>query len=595
MLNKIFISLFFFLYFPFNYLNSIEVTVKDENNNPLDLVMVTIKAEKPMVPPRNDNGYPPENLAFTITPEITIFTNSNGKAIIDFPYSDTVIIRLRKNSFIDKNIRSISNNSKSEFLMQKATDLIYLASQYPSNSWVAALDFGEYKEYKKDYLEQCGFCHQQGSFFMRRNHSESNWEDIINRMIGYGSRPSGKVQKKLPSILNQAYLDLLKHPEKVPPGLPWGKELHNIVIREWIIGDSFSQMHDLLFHKNGNVYVGDNLQDRIWEINPETGKTIVYKVPKEDYDELGGLLSGRLRTFQKHETYVGVHSLAESPIDGNIFITPSLQKRLIEFNPLTKEFSNIPFENGLYPHTIRVDQKDRVWFTLALSNQIGMFDRNKKEYKMYDLPARSNKESISLWISGFILKLMNWGFPMHFLPVDERVSGMPLPYGIDISPNGMIWFARLHADSIGMINPETNEIKNIKTPFRGPRRLRIDKENNVWIAAFPEGMIVRYDPNNEQFTNFPIPTAIDSVETPYSLNVDKDRHTVWVTGTSSDNIMEMDISSGIWKVYPMSRKVTFTRDVEFSPTGSAYTCNGAFPGWHIEDGQPTLIEIKKLK
>lgn len=221
--------------------------------------------------------------------------------------------------------------------------------------------------------------------------------------------------------------------------------------------------------------------------------------------------------------------------------------------------------------------------------------RKKNTFKNYNLPARTTKESFSLWISGFIVKLMNWGFPMHLLPVDERVSGMPLPYGIDIAPNGNVWFTRLHADTIGVINPKDDSFKLIETPFQGPRRLRIDKDNHIWISAFPEGSIAKYTPEDGKFKLYPLPTAVDGVETPYSLNVDRKRNLVWVNGTSSDNLMAMDIKTEEWKVYPMSRKVTFTRDVEFATDGKAYTCNGAFPSWHIEDGQPTLMEIKQSK
>ena len=585
------IKFFLFILISALQVHPIDVSVTDDAGSPLDLVMVTVKAEKPSLHPRDDHGYPPANLEFEITPEVTMFTKS-GFVSIPFPYAETVVLRLRKIGYKDKNLRVFSSSSKEKFVMEKETDARSLAAQYPSNSWVAALDFGEEKHFRKVYMEQCGFCHQQGSFFMRRNHSSKDWEEIINRMIGYGARPYGTSQKRLPEILSAAYADLLIHPERVQPGREWGKELYNTVIREWPMGDSFSQMHDLLYHtKNGKVYVGDNLQDIIWEIDPNTGKSKVHKVPHQDSDDLGGLLSGRLKTFQKHETYIGVHSLAESEVDGHIFITPSLQKRIVEFDPETGVFTDHNFDVGLYPHTIRIDKEDRVWYTLALSNQIGMFDRKTKKFKIYDLPSRSTKESISLWISGLIIKLMNWGFPMHLLPVDERVSGMPLPYGIDVAPNGTIWFARLHADTIGMIDPATDEVKNIPTPFQGPRRLRIDSNNNVWIGAFPEGAIAKYIPSEDKFTMYPLPTAVDGVETPYSLNVDRPRNLVWVNGTSSDNLMTLNIETEEWKVYPLSRKVTFTRDVEFSSTGKAYTCNGAFPSWHIEDGQPTLIEV----
>ena len=42
----------------------------------------------------------------------------------------------------------------------------------------------------------------------------------------------------------------------------------------------------------------------------------------------------------------------------------------------------------------------------------------------------------------------------------------------------------------------------------------------------------------------------------------------------------------------MQRKVTFTRDVEITkPTARAFVSGAAFPSWHIEDAQPTLMEI----
>ena len=71
--------------------------------------------------------------------------------------------------------------------------------------------------------------------------------------------------------------------------------------------------------------------------------------------------------------------LAESPKDKHIFITPSYQRRLIEFDPVTKAFRLHEMDGGFYPHTVRFDAKDRVWFTLALSNQVGMFDRTTRE------------------------------------------------------------------------------------------------------------------------------------------------------------------------------------------------------------------------
>ena len=47
--------------------------------------------------------------------------------------------------------------------------------------------------------------------------------------------------------------------------------------------------------------------------------------------ELGGIMGNRFKVFPKMYNYMGVHSFAHSRKDGNIFITPSMQQALLEF------------------------------------------------------------------------------------------------------------------------------------------------------------------------------------------------------------------------------------------------------------------------
>ena len=573
-------------------LSALELQISNTAGEPLPLAMVTLKAERPLRAAGSDNGYPPQRTEQRISAEISAFAGKNGQLQIDYPEPVALNLRVRLPGYQDLTQTGVAADANLALVLQAETDPAALAAQQPANAWFAALDFGGDAELKKTAMEQCGFCHQQGSFFMRRERSTEEWQQVMQRMIGYGARPASNQQDKLIEVFQKGYTDLREHPQKVLQAKPWEAQLADVEITEWPIGDPFSQMHDLLLHSNGKVYVGDNLQDRLWEIDPKTGQTVVYKTPVDAGDEIGGLLSGRLKTYPKLETTAGIHSFAESPKDGHIFITPSLQRRLFEFDPVSKTFTQHYFEDGLYPHTLRIDADDNVWFTLALSNQVGRFNRVTGEFRSYDLPSRSTKESISLALSGVVRKLMNWGLPMHWLPIDQRVSGMPMPYGIDVAPDGKVWFARLHADSIGVIDPSDDSVQVIDTPFQGPRRLRVDAVGDVWMGSFPEAKIVRYHPADGSFTDYPLPSALNGVETPYALNVDRARQQVWVTGTASDTLMRLDIASGKWNTYPLSRKVTFTRDVEIAEDGSVYTTNGAFPSWQIEDGQPTLIRLQ---
>jgi virginiamycin B lyase len=173
--------------------------------------------------------------------------------------------------------------------------------------------------------------------------------------------------------------------------------------------------------------------------------------------------------------------------------------------------------------------------------------------------------------------------------VDRESSGLPMPYGIDVAPDGRVWFARLYANDIGYIDPPSGELTMIDVTVNGPRRLRVDGDNMVWMVAFQDGLVAKYDPDSGVLSKYPLPLRS---EIPYALNVDRQRRAVWVNGNQSDTILRFDIDTETWQVYPMSRQRTFTRDIEIAEDGSVFTSNSHFPSWQIEDAQPTLIHIQ---
>lgn len=569
-------------------LHAAPVQVVDAQGKPLATVMVSRQPVKAAVVDTSDNGYAPGGKLQQAFVEVTRFTDAQGRT--DVPAAEHAWqLRLRKAGYKDRLV-SPSEAAK-PLVLQAETDPAALAAQRPSNAWTSTIDFGN-ADLKKEFMLQCNYCHQQGGVLLRRERTADEWKDAMKRMVRYGSRLSSEAREQIPAMLEAHWKDMAAHPEKVPEGTPWSAALAGVTVREMPIGDTMSQMHDLLVHSNGKVYVGDNLQDRLYEVEPATGKYTVYRVPHQPDDIKGGLLPGRLADFPKHDTYQGIHSLAESAKDGHIFLTPSHQRRLIEFDPVSKQFIQHEMDSGFYPHTVRVDAKDRVWFTLALSNQVAMFDRGTKRFTLYDLPARSLMERITIKLTPTLMGLTRFGIPVaNLVKVDHQSTGVPLPYGLDTTPDGKVWIARLYTNEIGVIDPEAGTVKMIPTPFKAPRRLRADAQGNLWIAAFNESLIARYSPATGSFTTFDLPVVPKGSDTPYALNVDRKRNQVWVNGTNSDAVYRFDVASGKWNVYPMQRKVTFTRDVEITSDGKAYVSGAAFPSWHIEDTQPTLMEI----
>jgi virginiamycin B lyase len=568
------------------------LTVTDPAGQPLTLVMVR---ERPAGGPNldtSDGGYPAPGVPQTVAPEITRFTDTDGR--VEFADRDVPMEYLvRKPDYQDLAVQPPLDDRDLRVTLVPETDPFRLAESRPASSWLGALDLGD-RDTKLHFQTQCTFCHQQGNAFIRLERTPEEWSTIITRMMRYGSRLSSPDQETMPALLSAGYRKLRENPQLIKAPLPWSPALTGVTVTEWPLGDVMSQVHDMLVAANGLVYVADNIQDRLYEVDPQTNQVTVYKIPHREGEPNGGLLAARLKDFPRHESTSNAHSLAESHVDGHIFITPSAQRRLVEFDPGTKAFTLHEMDEGFYPHTIRVDQQDRVWFTVALSNQVAMFERGTRRFTMYDLPSRGFREWLNTRYIGAIFKLMSWGVPLSsWLPVDRAATGTPLPYGIDITPDGMVWFARLHTDEIGSIDPGSGKITMFKTPFKGPRRLRTDAAGKLWITAFPESAIARFDPATAQFTRFDLPLQPKGADTPYALNVDRPRGIVWVNGNQSDSLYTFDIASEAWQQIPMPRRVTFTRDVEFGPDGTAYTAIAHFPGWHVEDGQSTLIRVER--
>lgn len=565
-----------------------DVGVHDGDGQPLADAMVTRTVPGADVVDTSDNGYPVPGLVNRVVPQQTRFTGGDGRVRFDGPYVDGARYRVRKPGYADAVIEA-TRAGNLDVTLHKLTDPRAIAEAKPANLWLSGLRFADAEaptRVREHFLRHCGFCHQQASEFMRVPRREDQWAAILDRMQTYGAMVSEDFLNAAPAWLAAAYADLDRRYAELPPIEPRGPHLDAATITEWPIGDGFSQMHDFVLHPNGRIYVGDNLMDRIYALDPATGEYEVYKVPHGEDAEPGGILGQRLATYPKTDNTMGVHSFAVSPRDGHIFVTSSMQQEIVEFDPDSGEFRRHEFDEGFYPHTIRIDDEDRVWFTLALSSQVGMFDRASGEFTVYDLPARGVKEWIALKIIDLRLS-MGWvgGRP----DLDWRTSGFPMPYGIDISPvDGSVWVARLYADDIARIDPDTGDVMTFETPFHAPRRLRIDAIGDLWIAVFSDGKLARYEPPANRFKLFDLPVTS---ETPYALNVDRERGVVWVNGNQSDTLMSFHVASGTWRVYPMPRRRTFTRDIEIAEDGSVVTSNSHFPGWMIEGGQPTVIRV----
>jgi virginiamycin B lyase len=368
-------------------------------------------------------------------------------------------------------------------------------------------------------------------------------------------------------------------------------------IKEWTTGDAMTFIHDTDVGEDDNLYGADEGHDIIWYLDRKTGKIEENKLPDIDLPE-GGVFSGVQLPIGVFSGKHGPHSMAQAK-DGKFWVTNALSSSLASFDPVTRQFKL--FEMGrthLYPHTIRIDQEGIIWFTIVASNEMGRFDPKTEKFTIIHLPETGFWSGVSHYLFPWVLKISAWFPKMNaFLGVNHAKwafqgrSAFPFPYGIDINPiDGSIWYAKLNAHKIGRVDPKTQEITEFDTPFKGPRRLRFDAKGNLWIPAFDDSGLMKFDTATHSFETFKLPLlAHNEYEVPYALNIHPKTGDVWITSNMSDRVFRFVPETKQFITYPLPTKVTWLRDMSFTKDGAVCSSSSNLPAYGIEGGLASFI------
>ena len=484
-----------------------------------------------------------------------------------------------------------------DLVLERERDAASVAGQLPANRWYALLlakldDPGQ----REELVRQCTYCHQQGNWATRMLRPDEQWEKVLSLMARMGAGLSPELRAQVPQLFSSAYdpktavavlTANMDSPEFAPPP---ASEVGSAAVEEWVLGGPASMQHDLAVHPDGSIYSVDMTQDKLFRLDPSVpgGKIESFDVPQGDLP-LGGVFGGTGSPAPPNaNAHVGPHSLQVAP-DGAIWITLALGNQLARFDPATRGWSIHPLDEGYYPHTLRFDAKGRVWYSVAASNHIGVYDPRDGSHRWIRLPAPTWGQAFSSRALPFFLWLGR-NFDLSDTSGGEGMSA-PVPYGVDVAPDGGVWFSQLNAHRIGRIDPETLEVEIVDTPFTAPRRLRFDGHGKLWIPGFSSGLLARFDPQTREFETWEIPIEPRGSETPYALNVDRERDLVWICGTNSDTLLRFDPRTESFTVYPLPTRVTYTRELDFDREGRVWTSNSNMPAWQIEGQMPRVLRL----
>lgn len=532
---------------------------------------------------------------------VTVFSGEDGAyRTPEVAASGPVSVRVRRIGWKDLDVeaREMSRGLRLDYTLERESDPAAVAAQLPANRWYAlVLDDLEDPAQREELKRQCTYCHQQGNWATRRVRSDVEWQKVLRLMGRMGGSVSDDLRARIPDLFNKAYDPavavpaLTKHfgePEFEPPP---PERVRRAVVEEWALGGRASVQHDVMVHPDGRVYSVDMNEDKLYRLDPEVpgGGRESWLIPHGDLP-LGGVFAEiEQPAAPTSNAHVGPHSLQFAP-DGSVWITLALGNQLARFDPVNETWERHPLREGFYPHTLRFGPRGRIWYTIAASNHLGMFDPATGEHREVRLPARNFTQAVILRMLPAFLWL---GRHMDLRGAAGESDGitMPVPYGIDVAPDGAVWFSQLNEHKIGRIDPNTFEIEMVDTPFPAPRRLRFDSGGALWIPSFSGSLVARFDPVSRKFESWEIPVEPAGSDVPYALHVDRRTDTVWICGTNSDSLIRFEPEIERFSIYPLPTRVTYTREIDFDDTGRVWTSNSNGPTWQVEGGIPQVIRL----
>ena len=446
-----------------------------------------------------------------------------------------------------------------------------LQLQRPGHDLISMLEWPN-EDDALNFKMMCAYCHQVGTLGFRSPEEPVDWEVMLTRMDGFQG-----LHKHTQEVLVDKVVSVYgreaeaKWPAYEPPPPPKGAALE-AEVTEWTMGkEDDAMIHDLEVGSDGLIYTVDMVNDAISTLDPVSGERVVHSLP-------GG------KAYDSTDRPIkGPHSVEIGP-KGNMWVTLALSGEMGMFDVKKKEWRvasghEAPRPRAGYPHTLRFDQKGTLWWTDAA---LGVFSLDPESWDGE-----------------------RWAVKYYKLPSADQVRGGGArgesrgvtPYGIDVAPNGHVWYGKLNGQRLGRIIPELadddpNKIVEWKPPVHGPRRLHVAKDGLVWVPGWASGDFASFNPETEEWKVYDLPKGADSL--PYALNIHPDTGDVWICGTGTDSMVRFDPKTETYTEYRMPTRVTYTREVEFDDQGNVWVCNSNYPVRHVENHHGSLIRIRVL-
>lgn len=285
---------------------------------------------------------------------------------------------------------------------------------------------------------------------------------------------------------------------------------------------------------------------------------------------LAPLLAAAQVTVQEYRIPGGhrVHDVwADAAPDGPVWFSAQGSGHLGILDPKSGKVELVALGAGASPHGVIAGPDGAPWLTDGGQNAIVRVDPRTRAVKLWKLPASTGYANLNTAI--FDAKGVHWftGQSGIYGRLDPRSGDMQVfkapkgrgPYGIHVTPDGVVYYASLAGSHIARIDGATGAATVIEppTPRQGARRVWSDSKGNIWVAEWNSGNLSRYEPKSGKWSAWKAPGEGAQLYAVYVDQTDK----VWVSEWAAQVMLRFDPATGKFESFKSSSAFANVRQI----------------------------------
>ncbi|MGH6662756.1 MAG: virginiamycin B lyase family protein [Rhodospirillales bacterium] len=260
------------------------------------------------------------------------------------------------------------------------------------------------------------------------------------------------------------------------------------------------------------------------------------------------------------------HDVAPAP-DGTVWYTAQRQGALGRLDPKTGKTQHVPLGDGSQPHGVVVAADGLAWVTDSGLNAMVSVDPKTLKVTVYPLPGSSgyaNMNTPAIDAQGLVWFTGQSGVYGRVDPKTGEVKVFKAPrgrgpYGMDRTPDGVVWFSSLAGSYIARVDSATGkaEVFDPPTSGAGVRRVWSDSKGMLWGSHWNTGQLSRFDPKTKQWKEWKLPGDDPAA---YAVYVD-DKDMVWVSDFGANAMVRFNPKTEKFETFKIPRRGASVRQI----------------------------------